>query len=236
LAIFLIIALSFNVIVLLRGIILLFYGQSKNPASMLTNIWVAAIANALFYGGIFALMFVTTVIYDLTGYAVGVGVSPYVFVALGGSVLFPVILTIYYLVAFRKGYYQAYVQFVDTPENDENGKYVKAVTIPETLTHLGGHCFANNQYIKEAKIPSGITEIGPGAFANCGQLNTVIIPRTIRSIKYNAFFNCPNLKRIIYLGTKENFSKIQRGSNWLERSGTNIVKCWDAVIKVATNK
>ena len=55
---------------------------------------------------------------------------------------------------------------------------------------------------------------------------------TVKEIGYNAFFNCKSLEKIVYAGKKEQWRKIKRGSNWLNKAGTTIVSCLDGAIQV----
>jgi len=107
-----------------------------------------------------------------------------------------------------------------------------AIGLPSNISSIGGHAFASNMNLRLAVIPNGIPSIGEAAFANCGNLCLLSIPRSVKSIGMNAFFNCQNLKRINYEGTKAEWAKISRGSNWLFQGGTNIVVCADGTIVV----
>ncbi len=105
-------------------------------------------------------------------------------------------------------------------------------TLPENITSIGGHDYSQNVYLTEAKIPENISKLGNGAFSNCFNLETVAIPKSITNIGANCFFNCAKLTKISYNGTKEEWSAIQRGSNWLYKAGTTIVVCSDGPISV----
>lgn len=104
--------------------------------------------------------------------------------------------------------------------------------VPSSKESIGGHAFSQNTNIRVANIPLNVKNIGPGAFSNCLKLEVVSLPSTITNIGYNCFFNCCNLKRINYSGTKKQWRKIIRGSNWLYKAGTNIVVCADGPIIV----
>lgn len=117
------------------------------------------------------------------------------------------------------------------PLTSENKEQVNK-ELPPTTTSLGGHDFASNTNIEKANIPEDITSIGVGCFANCLNLKTVSLPKELKSIGANAFFNCVSLKQILYPGTKEEFKKVTRGSNWLYKAGTNIIICKDGAIEV----
>ena len=135
------------------------------------------------------------------------------------------IIEIIYLAAFRKRYYLEDIEVVDI-----NGPMSK--TLPDNITSIGGHAFSKNTYLETANIKEGITELGVGAFANCLNLSSVSIPKSVIKIESNCFFNTPKLDCINYAGTKEEWSHIVRGSNWLSKSKTNTINCIDGPISV----
>ena len=104
--------------------------------------------------------------------------------------------------------------------------------IPADTTSIGGHAYAENQQITVANIPLAVTKLGAGAFANCLNLKVVSIPKSVVEIGENCFFNCTSLERINYAGTKMEWSRIKRGSNWLARAKTTYVVCSDSTIVV----
>ena len=97
--------------------------------------------------------------------------------------------------------------------------------LPSNLYYIPDHAFSKNTYLEIANIQNGVRELGIGAFANCLKLKIVVIPRSITRISSNCFFNCVSLKDIEYLGTKEEFLKISKGTNWLTLAGTNNICC-----------
>ena len=110
--------------------------------------------------------------------------------------------------------------------------YEQGSTLPPNLTSIGGHAFAENQNLVVANIPLEVTKIGASAFANCLNLQVVSIPNTVTEIGFNCFFNCVELERINYGGTKAEWKKIKRGSNWLARAKTTEVVCLDGPVVV----
>ena len=110
--------------------------------------------------------------------------------------------------------------------------HVQSSTIPQDITSIGGHAFSENQSLIVANIPLGIDKIGASAFANCLNLQVVSIPNTVKEIGFNCFFNCIELERINYAGTKAEWRKIKRGSNWLAKAKTTEVVCLDGTIIV----
>ena len=110
--------------------------------------------------------------------------------------------------------------------------YEQSSTLPPNLTSIGGHAFAENQNLVVANIPLEVKKLGPSAFANCLKLQVVSIPNTVKEIGFNCFFNCVELERINFGGTKEEWKKIRRGSNWLAKAKTSEVVCLDGVVVV----
>ena len=111
-------------------------------------------------------------------------------------------------------------------------KYTESTTLPPNLESIGGHAFSENQNLIVANIPLNITKLGAGAFANCLNLQVVSIPNSVNEIGFNCFFNCVELERINYAGTKAEWRKIKRGSNWLAKAKTTEVVCLDGTIIV----
>lgn len=110
--------------------------------------------------------------------------------------------------------------------------YEQSTTLPPNLTSIGGHAFAENQNLVVANIPLEVKKLGPSAFANCLKLQVVSIPAGVTEIGFNCFFNCVELERINYGGTKEEWKKIRRGSNWLAKAKTTEVVCLDGAVVV----
>lgn len=115
-------------------------------------------------------------------------------------------------------------------------KYTPSTELPRDLKSIGGHEFSENQNLLIASIPNGITSIGSSAFANCLNLKIVNIPSSVTEIGYNCFFNCASLERLNYAGTKEEWRKITRGSNWLAKAKTSEVICADGILVVNPNR
>ena len=114
----------------------------------------------------------------------------------------------------------------------EKTSYRQSATLPPHLESIGGHAFAENQNLVVANIPLKVTKLGPGAFANCLKLQVVSIPTSVKEIGFNCFFNCVELERINYGGTKDQWKRVVRGSNWLAKAKTTQVVCADGPVVV----
>jgi hypothetical protein len=99
-----------------------------------------------------------------------------------------------------------------------NGGTVTSVTIPNSVTSIGGDAFHNDYALTSVTIPNSVTSIGPGAFdasglasvtipnsvttvgdswfSDDGNLSSVTIPTTITSIQEFAFNGCLSLTSI----------------------------------------
>ena len=69
------------------------------------------------------------------------------------------------------------------------GKSTTSVTIPDSVTTIGGWAFRDCTSLTGVTIPDGVTSIGYGAFYYCTSLTSVTIPDGVTTIGGNAFFN-----------------------------------------------
>ena len=109
---------------------------------------------------------------------------------------------------------------------------VESPAMPSEVITVGDRAYAKNTELTSANIPEKIVTLGSSAFANCVNLESVYLPSTLQDIGFNCFFNTPKLKRIVYNGTIEKWKEINRGSNWLTKSGTRVVQCSNGSITV----
>ena len=68
------------------------------------------------------------------------------------------------------------------------------VTLPESLTTLGGEAFRGCQSLKIVKIPSKVTAIPDHCFEGCSSLESVTIPDGVTTIGTDAFYKFPVLQ------------------------------------------
>lgn len=146
----------------------------------------------------------------------------YCFAGTAGGIF--LLLAITYGFTLAKRLYKEDVDFVEDVEysyraQEHGGKVLNNVV------NVGGHKYSQNTYVEKVTIADGVKNIGVGAFSNCLNLKVVQLPRTVKRIGSNAFFNCPKLRQVRYLGSKEDWLKVSRGSNWLAQSGTKSVVC-----------
>lgn len=159
----------------------------------------------------------------------------------GASLIFFIFFAVFYYSHFKDTILESDLEIQDDEATTEHltkvheirkVKYENSSTLPNNISNIGGHAFAENQSLIVANIPTNIEKIGPSAFANCLNLQVVSIPNSVKEIGFNCFFNCVELERINYAGTKQEWRKIRRGSNWLSKAGTSEVVCLDGTIIV----
>jgi len=165
------------------------------------------------------------------------------FVLTGAVLVLLIFVNIIYSVYFRECVQEKDIEYhsneddvvvahVTEVHNVTKVDYAPATELPSDLKSIGGHAYTENQNLLVANIPLGITSIGNSAFSNCLKLKVVSIPDSVTSIGFNCFFNCASLERINYSGTKEQWRRISRGSNWLAKAKTTEVICSDGTLVV----
>ena len=72
------------------------------------------------------------------------------------------------------------------------------VTLPSSVTSIGGRAFYNCSGLEEINLSGCISlkSIDQSAFQNCASLETVLLPESLREIGTQAFWNCTGLKTV----------------------------------------
>ena len=70
---------------------------------------------------------------------------------------------------------------------------VSSITIPNSVTSIGGGAFSGCKSLTTLTIGSGVTSIEGGAFEGCSGLTTLTIPNSVTSIFGGAFSYCTGL-------------------------------------------
>ena len=74
-----------------------------------------------------------------------------------------------------------------------------SVTIPSSVTSIGGSAFSGCTGLTSVTIPSSVTSVGERAFYNCASLTSVTIPSSVTSIEKSTFENCTGLTSVTIL-------------------------------------
>ncbi|MBO7456511.1 MAG: leucine-rich repeat protein, partial [Paludibacteraceae bacterium] len=74
-----------------------------------------------------------------------------------------------------------------------NNAALTSITIPNSVTTIGGSAFRDCSSLTSITIPSTVTTIGGSAFKNCTSLTSITIPSGVTVIGSYAFDECSNL-------------------------------------------
>jgi hypothetical protein len=74
---------------------------------------------------------------------------------------------------------------------------VRGVTIPDSVTNIGGWAFESCTSLTGIFIPNSITGIGGGAFWGCTSLTSIVIPDSVNKIEPSIFVGCTALTNVI---------------------------------------
>ena len=107
---------------------------------------------------------------------------------------------------------------------------IRAINIPSHIKRIGRAAFLNCSHLEHITIPDSVMSIGDYAFKGCSGLTNLTIPDSVTSIGNSAFGYCSKLKDIKYIGTKEQWSKIDLSFNWKEYSPIKTIHCTDGDI------
>ena len=69
-------------------------------------------------------------------------------------------------------------------------KYLKSITIPNSVKSIGDEAFSGCTSLQSVTIPNSVTKIGDGAFSWCHSLQSVTIPNSVTKIEDGAFSGC----------------------------------------------
>ena len=73
---------------------------------------------------------------------------------------------------------------------------LKSISIPDSVTNIGGGAFSGCTGLTEIDIPDSVTNIGGDAFYGCSNLTNIILGGGVESIGGYAFYNCTGLTEI----------------------------------------
>ncbi len=85
---------------------------------------------------------------------------------------------------------------------------LSSVSLPNSLTYIDDFAFRGCSKLKEIVLPIGVTYIGWNVFRLCYGLEDVVMSYTMEKIDSYAFGNEINIKTVHYLGTEEQWDKI----------------------------
>ena len=81
----------------------------------------------------------------------------------------------------------------------ENCSGLTSITIPNSVTSIGWYAFSGCSGLTSVTIPNSVTSIGGQAFYECSSLTSITIPHSVMSIGDQAFYGCSALTSVINL-------------------------------------
>ena len=91
----------------------------------------------------------------------------------------------------------------------QNCTNLTSVVLPEGLTSIGGSAFQSCKNLQNINLPEGLKSIGANAFQGCAKLASVTIPASVTEIGNNAFAGCYSLSKVFFVGTADEWEKIE---------------------------
>ena len=122
-----------------------------------------------------------------------------------------------------------WITYTDDPENPVNIGKVSAdatdTVASEGLDYYplpdGTYAVAigKARFLETVTIPStyngaAVTQIVYEGFKDATNLKSVVIPSSVTNIGYSAFFGCKSLTTITFIGTKDQWTNINKGGSW----------------------
>lgn len=74
---------------------------------------------------------------------------------------------------------------------------ITSVSIPNTVTKIGGYAFSNCTSLTSISIPNSVTEIDEYAFRECTKLTSISLPNTLTTIAKGVFYECSSLSSVV---------------------------------------
>ena len=105
------------------------------------------------------------------------------------------------------------------------------LVIDDSVKGLNSRVLMDNQKLKEIIIGNNITVLEDDTINNLLSLTTLTIPKSVTTIESYAFSKSPYIDTINYTGTKAEWEKIEKGTDWLEMAYQDVtIKCTDGNI------
>ena len=88
---------------------------------------------------------------------------------------------------------------------------------------IGANAFKNCISITDIILGTNIEKIGAGAFSGCKSLERIYIPKSVKLIRERAFEGCKSLKDVYYEGTMEEWSKLEKATDHIEKEFGDLI-------------
>ncbi len=82
-------------------------------------------------------------------------------------------------------------------------------TLPDSITKIDASAFIGCASFEKVILPKNVTSIGVHAFDGCANMTEITLSVNVTEIGDNAFSSCERLESVIYMGSAEDFEKIE---------------------------
>lgn len=106
---------------------------------------------------------------------------------------------------------------------------IDSVDIPSTIVDIRGCAFERCDKLTSVVLPQSVKTIDDFVFYNCKNLERCVLPASLLRIGTGVFYNCSKLAQLTYLGTMEQFQRIDIDKHWARDTITHI-ECTDGVL------
>ena len=94
-----------------------------------------------------------------------------------------------------------YAPITEIPHDSFLRSKLKSLSLPSSVTVLGGNCFDNCSDLESVNLPDGLEIISDCAFNECSSLSSISIPDEVSYIGSMSFYKCTSLTSITIPGS-----------------------------------
>ena len=109
---------------------------------------------------------------------------------------------------------------------------LESIQLPEGVKSIGDGTFENCTSLESIQLPEGVKSIWRQAFYHCTQLKSIQLPERVTSIGFRAFASCTSLENITFSGTREQWEKIEKGTNCYYKIPAKVIHCTDGDVEI----
>ena len=102
-------------------------------------------------------------------------------------------------------------------------KTINSHGVSVSVIAIGTNAFKNCTSITDIILGNNIEKIGAGAFSGCKALERIYIHKSVKLIREHAFEGCTSLKDVYYEGTMEEWSKLEKATDHIEKGFGNLI-------------
>lgn len=96
------------------------------------------------------------------------------------------------------------------------------IKIEEGITRIPSYAFEYCENVETVELPNTLIYFCTNAFNDCGKLNNILLPASIEMFGHTEFHRCESLTDLYYLGTEEEWRKIEGSSEVKKFTGTEL--------------